>query len=1048
MQKLFSRLILLPLLAVVAMVSLGTPAYAADTWLPTFDANRHVYVDPLLTNSSAAPVNVSGLEQEVVQAGRAHNLQIFFIISQRGTENIPNAQFGTQMVDKIIARWQGQPGFPSGNYLILTVFRLPDDWTKTARGYNPGPTLRQWGVEGAVLQGILDSNKGPLGVNDVRGYARAVMAGVNSRIDQNIAAAERQRQQQIADAERQRQQEIADAERQRQQAIADAEAAKQRAEQMETIKNVTIVVGPPVLVLLILGFLFVRSRKRRSQAEAVLNSSETIVNRVGERYTELQDNCFGFLDSNKGWDGVLKNRSLAEFKAGLALYAQFTQAKLALSERFDQARTAFDRQKNPFGTGGYDKAIELLTVAEITVTGNELSVEQRTLFGETVQSATYKLADLKTTMEALYNQTKSTVLGLKGAFDKTRENKGDIERLLHEVDALKPVLSENGLEFTPYKAPYDELVAQRDAFIAIMNSDPLEATDDSQAVEDGVTALRDTINQGIAIKKSLADTETAIKTAETKVATTRGQKADYVYPEAGAKAADNAPATNLLKEDKGNPDKQLAAAREALTNALALTVAGKLAEATKAKALAETKATEASNLVDTILKARDFVQKEVPNVRTALGKLTREIPAGDGAVDELNAGFLKKNFEGQPAKLVTAKKVKEATEAELAKVRTAFFEQRYLAARELLEAVGHDIQDARNGIVEVETCLKQLKGNREHAKATVASADDLAKSLQKKLEANKFTTSANTDDAYARLTPNLTRQKQDVAQEITDWPAAHTASDQLLASYKAVDTAIDEQKRAYDLANTRISEVATGVESAAAEVNHRFIRRPAQNKLAEAQAALSQLRSDVKVAKSDWNAIVRRAEAGKGLTTEVKALSTADRTAGAAAEAAIQRAEQKIEGVSGRSYSSSKSIGGSSKSFGGNVHANTSSAASTLASAQSSLRNKDYENAKSSADNAYRAAEQAEDRAEAETAALIAAAVAVYEAEQERIRREEQRKRDEERREQQRRDDEAAAQRRRDDDNRRSSSSDFGGSSGSGSSGFSGGSGSGSSNFD
>jgi uncharacterized membrane protein YgcG len=1047
MQKLFSRLVLLPLLAVVAMVSFGTPAYAADTWLPAFDANRHVYVDPLLTNSSAAPVNVSGLEQEVVQAGRAHNLQIFFIISQRGSENIDNAQFGVTMIDKIVRQWSGAPGFPSDNYLILTVFRLPNDVSKTARGHNPGPTLRQWGVDGAVLQGILDNNKGRLAVNDVRGYARAVMADVNARIDRNIADAERQRQQQIADAERQRQQEIADAERARQQAIADAEAAKRRAEQMETVKNVTIIVGPPVLVLLILGFLFVRSRKRRSQAEALLTSSETIVNRVGERYTELQDNCFGFLDSNKGWEDVLKNRSLAEFKAGLALYARFTQAKLALSEQFDAAKTAFDRQRNPFATGGYDEAIRLLTVAEIKVTGNELSVEQRTLFGDTVQSATYKLADLKTTMEELYNQTKSTVLGLKGAFDKTRENKGDIERLLHEVDALKPVLAENGLAFTPYQPHYDELVAQRDAFIAIMNSDPLEATDDSQAVEDGVTALRNTINQGIDIKKSLAETESVIKTAETKVATTRGQKADYVYPEAGAKAAENAPETNLLKEDKGNPDKQLAAAREALTKALALTVAGKLAEATKAKAEAEAKAAEASNLVDTILKARDFVQKEVPNVRTALGKLTREIPAGDGAVDELNAGFLKKNFEGQPAKLATAKKVKEATEAELAKVRTAFFEQRYLAARELLEAVGHDIQDARNGVVEVETCLKQLKGNREHAKATVASADDLAKSLQKKLEANKFTTSATTDDAYSRLTPNLSRQKQDVAQEITDWPAAHTASDQILAAYKAVDTAIDEQKRAYDLANTRVSEVATGVEQAVAEVNHRFIRRPAQNKLAEAQAALSQLRSDVKVAKSDWNAIVRRAEAAKGFANEVKTLSTADRTAGAAAESAIQRAEQKIEGVSGRSYSSSKSIGGSSRSFGGSVHANTSSAASTLASAQSSLRNKDYEAAKSSADSAYRAAEQAEDRAEAETAALIAAAVAVYEAEQRRIREEEERQR---REEQRRRDEEAAAQRRRDDDARSSSSSSsFGGSSGSSSSDFgSSSSGSSSSNFD
>lgn len=1033
MHKMMSRL-MLPLLLVVAMLSFAGTANAADTWLPRFDANKHVYVDPLLTNHAQAPVNVSGLEQEIVQLGRQHNLQIFLVVSERGSENIPNDQFGVRMVDKILGSWTGAAGFPADNYLILTVFRLPDDFTKTARGYNPGPTLRAQGIEGQLLQDILNSHKGLLGANNVKGYARAVITDVNARIDQNIANAAR--------LERERAEQ---AERDRLQAIEDAKAAERRAETMKQVGNVIVVAGPPVLVLILLGFLFMRSRKRRDKAAALLQTWQTTANRVGERYTELQDNCFGFLDSNQGWETVLKNRSLAEFKAGLSLYAQFTQAKLALSGRYDQAEAAFKGHKNPFGTGGYDKVIELLTVAEITVTGSELTIEQRTLFGDTVQTTTYQLDALLEAMEALYNNTKSTVLGLKGAFDKSRENRDDIKRLLGEVDALKPTLAENGLEFTPYQKRYDELVVMRDAFVAIMNSDPLEATDDSQEVEDGVTALRDTINRGIAIKKSLADTEKVITTASTKVTNTRAQEADYVYPEAGAKAADDASKTNLLKEEKGNPDKQLADAREALSNALKLTIAGKLDEAAKAKVEAEAKANEASELVDTILKARDYVQKEVPNVRIALGKLTKEIPAGDTAVDELNAGFLKKNFEGQPAKLGTAKKVKEATEAELAKVRTAFFEQRYLAARELLEAVGKDIQGARNGIVEVQTCLKQLEGNREHAKATVAAADDLADALKKKLETNKFTTAAQTDDVYARLLPTLTRQKQDVAQEITDWPAAHTAADTLLGNLKGVDTAIDEQKRAHELANTRISEVATGVQSAEAEVNHRFIRRPAQAKLAEAQSALTQLRSDVKVAKSDWNAIVRRAEAGKNLAAEVKKLSQADRTAGADAESAIQRAEQKISGVSGRSYSESKSIGGRSSSFGGSVRANTSSAASQLASAESSLRNKEYEKAKSSADSAYSAAQQAERKAEQETAALIAAAVAVWEAEERRRREEEERRR---REEQRRRDEEAAAQRRRDDDNRRSSSSDFGGSSGSGSSSFGGSSGSGSSSFD
>ncbi len=371
----FVRMLLLPLLAVVALMSLGAPAYAADTWLPTrFNPNQHVYIDPNLTNSSAAPVNVSGLEQEIVQAGQKHGLQIYFVMAERGSENIPNDQYGVRMIDRLLAQWSSQNGWPADDYLIITVFRLPDDWTKTARGYNPGTRLTQYGVSGQTLQDILNSHKAKLGRNDVRGFVRDVMVSVNGQVDQYFANIEANKVRAAQEAERQRLQEIA-----------DREAAIERAKTMESVKNTVILVGPPLLVAILLLVLFLRSRKRRAEAEVLLSKWRTLANRLAERYTELQDNCFGFLDENKGWEAVLKNRSLAEFKAGLALYAKFTQAQQALLARFDAAESAFNGQKNPFGVGGYAKTIELLTVAEITVTGSELTIEQRTLFGDTVQ---------------------------------------------------------------------------------------------------------------------------------------------------------------------------------------------------------------------------------------------------------------------------------------------------------------------------------------------------------------------------------------------------------------------------------------------------------------------------------------------------------------------------------------------------------------------------------------------------------------------------------------------------------------------------------------
>ena len=373
MHKLFGRILMLPLI-VVAALSFSSQAFAADTWLPQFNANQHVYVEPALTTSATAPVNVSGLEQDLVQAGQKRHLQIYFIMAERGSESVPNAQFGTHMIDRLMAQWQSANGFPSDDYLVITVFRLPGgDWQKTARGGNPGPHAQGMGISLATLQSILDAPKARLANNDVRGYVRAVAGSVNSTADQFFADQEAAKQRAAADAERQRQQQIADAERARQQAIEDQAAAVRHAQQMEQVKTGVEYGGPPLAIIITLIVLFVIARRKRGQAEALLVAGRKDCETLGTNYTDLQDKGLGFLDTTLGWETRLKNRSLAEVKAAITLYSQLTAAKLALSDRLDKAEAAFAGQKNPFGWGGYNTVITLYTVAEVTVTGAELS---------------------------------------------------------------------------------------------------------------------------------------------------------------------------------------------------------------------------------------------------------------------------------------------------------------------------------------------------------------------------------------------------------------------------------------------------------------------------------------------------------------------------------------------------------------------------------------------------------------------------------------------------------------------------------------------------
>jgi len=870
----------------------------------------------------------------------------------------------------------------------------------------------------SLFQDIVNSHKGRLQNNDVRGFARNVATDVNTTIDRLIAQAaanEQRRQEQAAQAERDR---IA-------QEAADREAAIRNAERMKTFVTVATYGGPPLVIIIVLGVLFFITRRKRSEAEALIAGKRNDAQNLGARYTELEDNYLGFLDSNKGWDKRLKNRSLTEFRAAVALYSELTTAKLAFSARFDAADAAFNGNKNPFYWGGYAKAIELLTVAEITVTGAELTEDQRTLFGNTVQEKTYQLSALMTAMEGVYTSCKSKLSALKTAMHKVRENQQDVARLITEVEGMKPQLTAAELTFDPYVETMTALAGARDAFIAIMNSDPLEASDDSQAVEDGVEALKKTLTRAITLKASLSSTAQAIETSAQKVAATRGKPADYNYPEVGNNAVDKLPVNLLLAEETGNPDTQVKNARDFLAQAGKHVLAGELDKADEAKANAGAQAKAASDLVDAIVAAAAFIQQGVPNIRKAVSKLSSEITGGDADVAELNAGFLKKNFEGQPEKIVTAKTVRDKTEAELAKVKKAFFEQRYLAGRELLEALGSDIQTSRDEIVEVDTCLKTLKGNREHAKKTVAAAADLAKALVRKLETNSFTTSRATDDAYSAQQPVLKRQEGDVALDVTDWPAAATAADDLLGKLKGIDGDIDTQKRAYDNAKAAISNLATAVAASAKTCSHDYIRQPALNKLAEGEGALEKANGAIKVAKSDWNAIAAATEKGKDACQKANELAAADKKAGTEAQAAINAASSKITAVDGKDYSDSKTIGGRHRTFGQNVSADTSNATSELRSARTKMSSKDYEGAKKDADDALRAAKAAEDKADAVTAAAIAAAITTYNNEQ------------------------AEAARKAREEASRSSSSNFdSGPSFSSSSDFGGGSSSTSSNFD
>lgn len=1028
MKRSALSLFLFPLL-LVAVLAFPALAQAADTWLPVneFNANKESYLDPRLKNHPNFPVVLAGdLDSKLEAQEKAHGLKFYVVVTEQGTETNPTSQkFAVWKLDEFVARIQ--PKLAQDDYVIILVVRSNSDPSKVSYAAQGGNKLQQYGMDGSYFS----SQSGPLNSNrsfvpqDPSGFAVAVAKAVNGQIDWSIDNAKRIEEQRKADearriedarkAEEQRKaDELRRIEEEKQRAI-DAERARLEHEAfMKALPGNLLKFGVPGLILLLLllrlgQFMVLRGRLKKSEAEWT-----ELFNNANTNFLQMREEYFTFLQAQgTDWSKKFKGKTLTTYTAAVKQFSDLSARMEIALKRLTEARKGLATKNFVTGVGLVKKGIALLETEPVKVAGNELPFDMVDLFGSVVEEQTHTSPrEMVKGMADLFAQANKALASIVKSFRGAKQNRDDITGLVAQIETIKGTLAEKNLAFTPYETRYAQLKAGEAAFVAIIDSDPLGAFAGSEEVETGIEELKKFIERAIALKDSLATTEGAIAKSTKKVADQRGVAVDYRYPLGGSEQKElTAGANHILSEDNGNPDTQLTDAREHLSNALKAVLEGRLDDADREKKASEAKATEASNLVDTILAAKAFVEKDVVPQRSALNKLRGDIPGATTAVTQLKAEFLEKNYTGEPGKLDNANSVADSTDAELAKIKKAYDEQRYLAARRRLEAVNTSIDHATDQLVEIHTRLAKLRQLKKHSRDTVAAALELKGQLKSKLTTNAFTTSAQTDNTYGSLIPQCTNQKADVDKDITDWVAAADAADKLLANLRAVDKAIDNEKAAHANAEASIRTLASTISDAASYVRDSDTRQPAKSKYSEAQSALSTVENLIRQAKSDWASIARRANDSTGLAGQAKSLAQADKQAANAARSAISSARSNISGTTS-SYS------GEGRTF----HTDLSSANSYLGQAERALGSGDYEGASRLAASASSAADSAESSARRQRDSHVAAVVA----ERERIAREKREREERERREQEAR--ERREREEREERNRRNNDSGFGGS--------------------
>ncbi|MBX9686754.1 MAG: hypothetical protein K2X27_08630, partial [Candidatus Obscuribacterales bacterium] len=585
MLNVFTRLkqcLLLPLL-VLCLSLFSQSAKAAETWLPNnFDAGTHVYLDPALANHRQFPVSLAGVEQKLKDAGKAQGFQFYLVMVQQGTE--PNGstrgqKFGAWKLDQFASSVASK--LNHDDYVIVLVVRSADDPLKFSLAAQGGNRIQKYGMGPNWMNatnGPLNANRPTYLPNDPGGYALAIANDVNNGAASYEAAIKQREADAKAAAERERERQIAEAERAKQEAIDAQRRAEENAAFRAALPGKIIAWGTPLSVLLTFVIAFALTGSRRKRLQAAIADWENKFNNSNTNYLQLREAYFGFLQSNgTDWSKKFTGTTLATYTAAVKKYADLSARIQVAQNMLDQARRSVKvtllspllgvKVTGPmlvgFGgacllfavnwqwavlLGGFsiiaglaysaylslkaqNEGNDLLTKNPVTVTGNELPIEERSFFGSIMEETKYEQpAALLDDMAQLFSNTNKALASIKAGFDGARKNRDDIDGLTKKIEEGKSRLQAAALNFDPYEKTFGEIKADTDKFLQILTSDPMSAFEQSEEVEKVAEALLQKIDAAIKAKESLAATEKVIRTAEARTAEVRAQNADYSYP--------------------------------------------------------------------------------------------------------------------------------------------------------------------------------------------------------------------------------------------------------------------------------------------------------------------------------------------------------------------------------------------------------------------------------------------------------------------------------------------------------------------------------------
>lgn len=851
-MKILNR-ILLPLLVALMFITSATAAIAQGSgkiWVPEFNPEQHVYIDSGLEEHRSMPVSLPRLPAEIERAQREHNLKIYVVATEQGSDSSPSSSLAAEELDKLILKWSSHPDFPKDDYLVIMWVRFKDEPTRGSVAANGGNRLRGYGMSA----GRFSSSSGPV-IPVLKQHMRerpelaliTIIDNVNAEVTSAIQAQQN---------------------------------AAARQEAMKALPGLFLKWGLIVGGVLLVLFVLIRFARARSRMNRLRSRFENQLDGANELLAALKKDHARFLNAQKDWQTRFKGTSLERLTAGLTAYSELLSVSAAASKRLAEVRRASGKYWFPRVQGCLD-AIELLIERDITVSSKEIDLEMTTLFGGVTVD---KIVDPKHVFSNGSALSSTTDAALKEIAEKLALNDSTaatVSGILNWCREQKARFEQEKLSITPYEGSITDLDEDLTRFQTESYHDPVGMLLEAPALSEQADALKARIERAFALADEIEVASQTLAATVKRVDTIRATKVEYRFPD---KDATTLTRNYRLSEDRGDPDPIVHEAAGLLMKAFDQLELGLLDAARETLDSAKDSRDSAEKLIDAVFTAKEAVETNGTLVASTKAELSAEITDAGEALAALKRDFLEINFPDAQSQYDGAVSSRDEVDSQYAEVRGAYDRQFYLLASQLLAVVLADIEAARQDCAAIQDSLEHLTACREESRTSVPVSRKHAARLGPKLVERSFTTSAADDTRYGAAVVEVGALEAIVKLAVADWVDARDRAGTLKQALIDIETACDTSLSLYEEAFASIDSLPADVESAFISINKRTLH-PARDAHSSAAAELEALSREVDVPKSDWLALRDRANKAHDLcqTCRDKA-ATNDRQAESAAK--------------------------------------------------------------------------------------------------------------------------------------------------------------------